>query len=102
MEKYALKNMHLLNGHADMKPQTGLAVLVSDGRFEKILPESEIPEGYEVKDLGGKYLLPGLINLHVHMPTGGKPSAKKTDYAKLARRPHSWLPASWGRRPCRL
>ena len=84
MDRYALTNMHLLNGHADMKPQTGLAVLVSDGRFEKILPESEIPEGYEVKDLGGKYLLPGLINLHVHMPTGGKSSAKKTDYAKLA------------------
>ena len=84
MEKYALTNMHLLNGHADMKPETGLAVLVSDGKFERILPEAEIPAGYEVKDLGGKYLLPGLINLHVHIPASGKPKKGKTDYNKIA------------------
>lgn len=43
-------------------------VLVKDGIIEKILPcGSEVPEGAEVMDLAGKTLLPGLIDLHVHL-----------------------------------
>lgn len=82
--KYALSNFKLLDGHADMECRTGLAILVSEGKIEKIIPENELPEGYEVKNLQGAYLLPGLINMHVHIPASGKPKKKKTDYAKLA------------------
>ena len=82
--KYALRNVTILDGHENMKPRTGLAVLVNDGRIEKLLPDAKIPAGYDVKDLHGAYLLPGLINMHVHIPSGGKPKKKKTDYNKLA------------------
>lgn len=82
--KYALKNMHVLNGHADMILQDGLAILVEDGKFQSIIPEDRIPAGYSVKDLDGGYLLPGLINLHVHIPSGGRPKKGKTDYNKIA------------------
>lgn len=82
--KYILKNMYILNGHADMQPVGGKAILVSDGKFEKIIPESEIPADIEVYDLKGGYLLPGLINLHVHIPSNGKPKKGRTDYNKIA------------------
>ena len=83
--KYALKNMFLLDGHADMVPVAGKAVLVDGERIAAIVPDSEIPADYESVDLGGGYLLPGLINLHVHTPISGKPTRKKLDYAKLAK-----------------
>ena len=82
--RYALTNMKLLNGHEDMVPQEGLAVLVQDGKFERILPAAKIPEEYEIKDLNGAYLLPGLINMHVHIPSSGKPTKGRTDYNKIA------------------
>ena len=83
--KTALKNMVILDGRENMEPVTGKAILVDGETITKIVPEEEIPAGYEVTDLGGSYLLPGLINLHVHIPSGGKPAKKKIDYEKLAK-----------------
>ena len=37
-------------------------------------------------DLEGKYLMPGLINLHVHLAGNGKPQKKQRDNEKLVRR----------------
>ena len=43
-------------------------VLVKDDRIEKILPAgSSAPRGAKVMDLRGKTLMPGLIDLHVHL-----------------------------------
>ena len=43
-------------------------VLVENGKIQKILPAgSEHPEGADVFNLAGKTLLPGLIDLHVHL-----------------------------------
>ena len=82
--RYALKNMFILSGHEDMAPETGKAILVEDGRIRAIVPEGEIPADFPATDLGGQYLLPGLINLHVHIPSSGKPTKKKTNYNALA------------------
>ena len=49
-------------------------VFVKDGLIEKICFDSIIPEGYEIIDLNGKFLMPGLINLHAHLFGTGKPS----------------------------
>jgi imidazolonepropionase-like amidohydrolase len=44
------------------------AVLVSDGVIERTGASSDpVPEGARVIDLGGRMLLPGLINIHVHV-----------------------------------
>ena len=80
--KYAFTNMHLLSGREDMKPQDGLAVLVDGEKIVDIVAESAVPAEYEKKDLGGRYLMPGLINLHVHIPGNGKPSKKPMDAKK--------------------
>ena len=36
-------------------------------------------------DLAGRYVLPGLINLHVHLPASGKPKKKPSDPKKLVK-----------------
>src|SRR5258707_10429072 len=44
-------------------------VLVRDGKIEKVLPErgAEIPAGYEFVDLGPRWIMPGMIDLHSHL-----------------------------------
>ena len=84
--KYAYRNAHLLDGTRDMLPRDGLAVLTDGETIVGIVPEEAIPEGFEPVDLGGKYLMPGLINLHVHLAGNGKPQKKQRDNEKLVRR----------------
>lgn len=45
------------------------AVVVRDGRIEWVGPRDELvlPEGYEVRDLGENWLMPGMIDLHSHI-----------------------------------
>ncbi|MBR1813933.1 MAG: amidohydrolase family protein [Lachnospiraceae bacterium] len=84
--KYAFTNGIILNGNEDMTPEAGLTVLVSEDKIVRIAPDQECDTtGYEVIDLKGKYLLPGLVNLHVHIPASGKPKKKPTDARKLVR-----------------
>ena len=84
---YAFIHGNLLDGKEDMTVQSGVSLLVREEKIEAILPEGEpVPSGYEIVDLEGGYLLPGLINLHVHLASGGKPpkeNAKPVDYKKL-------------------
>ena len=47
--------------------------------------EGPVPAGYEPVDLAGRYILPGLINLHVHLPASGKPKKKPSDPKKLVK-----------------
>ena len=84
--KYAYRNAHLLDGTRDMLPRDGLAVLTDGETIAGIVPEEAVPEGFELVDLGGKYLMPGLINLHVHLAGNGKPQKKQRDNEKLVRR----------------
>ena len=84
--KYAYRNAHLLDGTRDMLPRDGLAVLTDGETIAGIVPEEAVPAGFEPVDLGGKYLMPGLINLHVHLAGNGKPQKKQRDNEKLVRR----------------
>ena len=48
-------------------------VLVTDGRIARISPtrSADLPAGVDVIDLQGHTLLPGLIDMHVHLTSGG-------------------------------
>ena len=48
-------------------------VIVKDGRIDAVSParSTDIPKGIEVVDLQGHTLLPGLIDMHVHLTSGG-------------------------------
>lgn len=83
--KTAYTNGKILNGHEDMTPVTGLAVLVDGETITGIIPDGEVSAEYTAVDLRGGYLMPGLINLHVHIPGSGKPAKKQADTKKLVK-----------------
>lgn len=82
--RYALINGVLLDGTRDMTPQTGKIVCV-EGNTITAVTDGPVPTGYEPVDLAGRYILPGLINLHVHLPASGKPKKKPSDPKKLVK-----------------
>ena len=85
MEKYALYNGYLLDGTQDMAPLKGLAVLVEEGKIRSVVADTAIPAGFAKVDLDGQYLMPGLINLHVHLAGSGKPKKKQSDPVKAVK-----------------
>ena len=82
---YVLTNGVLLDGTEKMTPQTGRDIYIEGGRISAVADAAARREGYEVVDLGGQYVLPGLINLHVHLPASGKPKKKASDPKKLVK-----------------
>lgn len=64
---YAFTNGKILDGTKDMQVQTGLCILVQDGTITDIVPDTADLAGYKTIDLQGRYIMPGLINMHVHL-----------------------------------
>ncbi len=83
--KQAFINGIILDGTLDMEPLEDFCVLTDGGVISDIVPSENLPEEYKKIDLGGKYIMPGLINMHVHIPATGKPEKKKSDPAKKVR-----------------
>ena len=81
--KYAFTNGIILDGTRDMKPQMNLCILVQDGKITDIVPDTTNLHDYKIIDLHGHYILPGLINMHVHLAGSGKPQKKQRDNEKL-------------------
>ena len=69
--KYALKNAVILDGTKDMEPLRGQSVLVEGETIVGLVPAGSEPMGFEPVDLTGKYLMPGLFNMHVHLAGSG-------------------------------
>lgn len=69
--KYALTNCIILNGTKNMEPLSGYSIIVEDGKITKIT--NEVLSNIKVIDLQSRYVLPGLINMHVHLPGSGMP-----------------------------
>lgn len=80
---YAFTNGIILDGTRDMTPQTNLCILVQDGKIKDIVPDTTDLHDYKIVDLHGHYILPGLINMHVHLAGSGKPQKKQRDNEKL-------------------
>lgn len=88
--KYALVNGKILDGTKDMKVQEGMCLLVNGEEIEDILPIKDAEKkmdfsSYEKIDLQGGYVMPGLINMHVHLAGSGKPQKKQRDNEKLVK-----------------
>ena len=75
-----------------MQVQEGQVILVENGRITELLPAEEAGKrnlkasGYEEIDLQGKYILPWLINMHVHLAGNGKPQKKQRDNEALVKK----------------
>ena len=83
--KYALKNAVILDGTKDMEPLRGQSVLVEGETIVGLAPAGSEPMSFEPVDLTGKYLMPGLFNMHVHLAGSGKPQKKQRDNEKLVK-----------------
>ena len=83
--KYAFCGGKLLDGTREMQPREGLVLRTDGDRITDIVPEGTDLTGYEVVNLKGGYLMPGLINMHVHLACSGKPQKKQRDNEKLVR-----------------
>ena len=64
------RNAVLIDGTgADARP--GMSIVIADDRIQAVAPDADItpPDGAEIIDAGGLYVLPGLIDTHVHLGT---------------------------------
>lgn len=73
--KTVYRNFTLLDGTENMTPVNNKVLVIDDDKIEALADRFDIDKNTRIIDLGGRYLMPGLINLHVHLPAGGKPSA---------------------------
>ena len=72
--KYVFQNCRVIDGTGGT-PLENACVWVDGSTIRKITgPGIVPPAGYETLDLGGRYVLPGLINLHAHLFGTGRPS----------------------------
>ncbi len=75
---YVFTHATVLDGTVEMEPQSNMTVVVDDdGRIGSVGPAATTvpPMGAREIDLAGAYLLPGLVNLHVHLCGSGKPTS---------------------------
>lgn len=83
--KYIFTNGHILDGTKDMKVLDGHSVLVEDNKITGVVKGNTVPDGFKEINLEGKYLMPGLINMHVHLAGNGKPQKKQRDNEKTVK-----------------
>lgn len=88
---YAFTNGKILDGTKDMQVQTGLCILVQDGTITDIVPDTADLAGYKTIDLQGRYIMPGLINMHVHLAGNGKPQ-KNSATMKTRKEDNAFFP----------
>lgn len=77
MSYTVVKNGTLIDGNGG-EPVKDAAVLLKDGTIEAVGKRSDLPQvDAEVLDAGGGFILPGLIDTHVHMMMEQKPLQQK-------------------------
>jgi imidazolonepropionase-like amidohydrolase len=70
-EVVALTHATVIDG-TGAAPMPDSTVLIRGGRITAVLPTGSqpVPNGARVEDLTGKWVIPGLIDAHVHLPSG--------------------------------
>lgn len=86
-ETVALKNFTLIDG-TGRAPVANQALLMTDGKISWVGPVSRlrVPKSAQTEDLKGKYLMPGIIDSHVHL---GLVNGIEQDYSKFYDRANS-------------
>ena len=71
MSRYAFQGGLLIDGTGAEAIENSL-VLVDDGKITYGGPDKAVPKGYEVQDIKGKTIMPGLIDAHLHFSEIGR------------------------------
>lgn len=63
----AITGAAVIDGTGDA-PRTGITILIRDGRIVAVVPDNRaaVPAGATVIDATGKYVIPGVVDLHAH------------------------------------
>ena len=64
--RLAIINAELIDGKSD-RVQSGVTVLISDGKIESVKRGGKVPKDYETIDIAGATLMPGFIDAHTHI-----------------------------------
>lgn len=83
--KYAYINGKILSGDKDMQVKQGFVIVTEGEKITDIVKEVPKSPDMKVVDLEGRYIMPGLINMHVHLAGNGKPQKKQRDNEKLVK-----------------
>lgn len=97
---YALKNCQVIYGDMEKTPDTNRTILINEqGLIQHIGKSNDlsIPSEYETVDMSGKYVMPGLINAHVHLFADGKPFSLSVSEGMLDFAYHHILDTKFGR-----
>ena len=73
MANIAIRNGNLWDGTGG-PVAPGVDVLISDDRITAVGANRDVPAGYDVIDAAGKTVMPGLIDMHVHVDLCGEDS----------------------------
>lgn len=66
-------NCTLLDGTREMRIKKNVSIYVENEKIIKIQEGGKINEKGEIINLENRFLMPGLINMHAHLPSSGKP-----------------------------
>jgi imidazolonepropionase-like amidohydrolase len=79
-ETVALTHVTVIDG-TGAAPMVDSVVLIRGGRIAAVYPAGSrpVPNGARVEDLSGKWVIPGLIDAHVHLPSGSGDVARYRD-----------------------
>ncbi|MCD6594904.1 dihydroorotase [bacterium] len=81
MAKYLLKNGHLVD--PIQKIDEVCDILISDDYVDAINPES-VPDDAEIIDVSGKFIFPGLVDMHTHAREPGEEYREDIESASYA------------------
>jgi len=66
VEVKAIKNAFLIDG-TGKAPQRGVTILIEDKRISAVGKNVDVPNKAEIIDVDGKTVMPGLMDLHIHL-----------------------------------
>ncbi len=85
MSKYAITNVNIITGNLEDDVLTNKTIIVDNGKIVDIIDSAQGIANVKAIDYSGKYVMPGLINLHVHLPGSGMPNDTKKQNPKTVR-----------------
>lgn len=98
-KRLALKNCHIIHGDSNKSIEDNMTILINEnGIIEHIgkTKELKFSKNYKTINLTGKYVMPGLINAHVHLFSDGKPFTMSSNESML-KTGHKLLDTKMGR-----
>lgn len=81
-ETWVLKNVHVVDVTTGDVAEDR-AVVIADGRIDAVVPGFQAPPGLRTVDGAGGWLIPGLAEMHAHVPSDAQGAQRTQDVLSL-------------------